>query len=114
MGWRLLARMISGYGGKVAPLTIASICGQNDVRASNLVHSPAVYIPSAQHPHTQQRWISPYQKIIVDGSVQTVGLTQQIPSIRSFSPRDTQGIANLNTASPSSDRLRWPRSSMPV
>jgi len=117
MGWRLLARMISGYGGKVAPpYNRVYMGGENDVRGFEIWSIlPAVYIPSAASiPILNSDGSARTQKIIVDGSVQTVGLTQQIPIYQIVFPGgDTQGIANFEYRIPSSDRSHWPRSLMP-
>ncbi len=99
MGWRLLGRMISGYGGKVAPpYNRVYMGGENDVRGFEIWSIlPAVYIPSAASiPILNNDGSARTQKVIVDGVVSTVGLTQQIPIYQiTFPGGDTQGIANF-------------------
>jgi outer membrane protein insertion porin family len=99
MGWRLLGRMITGYGGKVAPpFNRVFMGGENDVRGFEIWSIlPAVYIPSeATIPVLNQDGSARTQKVIVDGQVQTVGVNQQIPIYQiTFPGGDTQGIANF-------------------
>jgi outer membrane protein insertion porin family len=99
MGWRLLGRMISGYGGKVAPpFNRVFMGGENDVRGFEIWSIlPAVYIPSAAStPVLNQDGSARTQKVIVDGKVTTVGLNQTIPIYQIVFPGgDTQGVANF-------------------
>lgn len=99
MGWRLLARMISGYGGKVAPpYNRVYMGGENDVRGFEIWSIlPAVYIPSAASVAVRNEDGSARtQKVIVDGKVTTVGVSQTIPIYQIVFPGgDTQGIANF-------------------
>jgi outer membrane protein insertion porin family len=99
MGWRLLGRMISGYGGKVAPpYNRVYMGGENDVRGFEIWSIlPAVYIPSAASiPILNNDGSARTQKVIVDGTVTTVGLNQTIPIYQIVFPGgDTQGIGNF-------------------
>jgi len=99
VGWRVLGRMITGYGGKVAPpYNRVYMGGENDVRGFEIWSIlPAVYIPSsASIPVLNQDGSARTQKVIVDGKLTTVGVTQTIPVYQIVFPGgDTQGIANI-------------------
>jgi len=99
IGGRILGRIITGYGGKVAPpFNRVFMGGENDVRGFEIWSIlPFVYIPSegvitVRNPDGSAR----QQKIIVDGKVQTVDVLQQIP-VYQLVPTggDTQGVANF-------------------
>jgi outer membrane protein insertion porin family len=99
IGGRILGRIITGYGGRVAPpFNRVFMGGENDVRGFEIWSIlPFVYIPSegvitVRNPDGSAR----QQKIIVDGKVQTVDVLQQIP-IYQLVPTggDTQGVANF-------------------
>lgn len=105
IGTRLLGRMISGYGGRVAPpYNRVYMGGENDVRGFEIWSIlPAVYIPSEAAASTgtaipvlnddgSQR----YQKQVIDGVVTQVPVTTDIPIYQIVFPGgDTQGIANF-------------------
>lgn len=99
IGARILGRLITGYGGKVAPpFNRVFMGGENDVRGFEIWSIlPFVYIPSegavvVRNPDGSAR----QQKILVDGKIQTVDVTQTIP-IYQLVPTggDTQGVANF-------------------
>jgi len=99
IGGRILGRIITGYGGKVAPpFNRVFMGGENDIRGFEIWSIlPFVYLPSegtivVRNPDGSAR----QQKIIVDGKVQTVDVLQQIP-VYQLVPTggDTQGVANF-------------------
>ncbi len=99
IGGRILGRIITGYGGKVAPpFNRVFMGGENDVRGFEIWSIlPIVYIPNegmttVLNPDGSAR----RQKIIVDGKEQTVDVLQSIPVYR-LTPTggDTQGVANV-------------------
>jgi outer membrane protein insertion porin family len=99
IGGRILGRLITGYGGKVAPpFNRVFMGGENDVRGFEIWSIlPFVYIPSegaviVRNPDGSAR----QQKVIVDGKVQNVDVYQTIP-IYQLVPTggDTQGVANF-------------------
>jgi outer membrane protein insertion porin family len=99
IGMRTLGRMVMGYGGKVAPpFNRVFMGGEQDVRGFEIWSIiPLAYIPSEATVNVLNNDGSArQQKIIVDGEVQSVNVTQQIPIYQIVFPGgDTQGIANF-------------------
>ncbi|MBI5282330.1 MAG: outer membrane protein assembly factor BamA [Candidatus Solibacter usitatus] len=99
IGMRVLGRILAGYGGKVAPpFNRVFMGGEQDVRGFEIWGiGPFAYIPSeATTPVLNSDGSARTQKIIVDGKVQTVGVTQTFPIYQLVFPGgDTQGIANF-------------------
>jgi outer membrane protein insertion porin family len=101
IGMHLLARYVTGYGGKVAPpFNRFYMGGENDVRGFELWGvSPIVYVPtngSVTQLNTdgsprQQKYVNPD-----DGTVSLVNVTQQVPAYQLVFPGgDTNVVANL-------------------
>lgn len=99
IGFRLLARMEAGYGGRSAPpFSRIFMGGEQDVRGfENYSIGPFAYIPSsAQVPVLNADGSQRTQKVIVNGSETFQNVTQTIPSYQIIYPGgDTQGIANF-------------------
>lgn len=99
IGTRMLGRIVSGYGGRVAPpFNRVYMGGENDVRGFEIWSIlPAVYIPAdATIPVLNDDGSARTQKMIVDGQEVLQGVTQRIPIYQIVFPGgDTQGIANL-------------------
>lgn len=99
IGAHVLGRMITGYGGKVAPpFNRFYMGGENDIRGFDIWGiSPYAYIPSdatinvLNDDGTQRN-----QRVIVDGKPQLAPVTQRVPVYQLVSPGgDTQVVTNL-------------------
>jgi outer membrane protein insertion porin family len=99
IGFRLLARMEAGYGGRSAPpFSRIFMGGEQDVRGfENYSIGPFAYIPStATVPVLNADGSSRLQKINVNGTESYQAVTQTVPSYQIIYPGgDTQGIANF-------------------
>jgi len=99
IGFRLLARMEAGYGGRSAPpFSRIFMGGEQDVRGfENYSIGPFAYIPSTTTvPVLNQDGSARLQKVIVNGQESYQAVTQAVPSYQIIYPGgDTQGIANF-------------------
>jgi len=99
IGFRLLARMEAGYGGRSAPpFSRIFMGGEQDVRGfEDYSVGPFAYIPStATVPVLNADGSSRMQKVIVNGQESFQAVTQTVPSYQIIYPGgDTQGIANF-------------------
>jgi outer membrane protein insertion porin family len=99
IGWHLLGRMVTGYGGRVAPpFNRFFMGGENDIRGFEIWSiSPVAFIPSvASVPVLNADGSARQQKIIVDGQEQFSPVVQQIPIYQMIFPGgDTQLIGNF-------------------
>jgi outer membrane protein insertion porin family len=99
IGWRMLGRFISGYGGRTAPpFNRVFMGGEQDVRGFEIWGiGPFAYIPSESTvPVLNDDGSARLQKVIVDGAVQELPVTQRLPVYQLVFPGgDTQGIANF-------------------
>lgn len=100
IGYRLLGRLISGYGGKTAPpFNRVYMGGENDVRGFQIWGvSPMAYIASESSvPVLNDDGSARQQRILQsDGSYIFSPVAQKIPIYQLIFPGgDTQGIANL-------------------
>jgi outer membrane protein insertion porin family len=95
----MLGRIVTGYGGRVAPpYNRVYMGGENDVRGFEIWSIlPAAYIPSdATIPVLNDDGSARMQKVIVDGAEQMVGVTQRLPIYQIVFPGgDTQGLVNF-------------------
>jgi outer membrane protein insertion porin family len=98
MGWRVLSRMVIGYGGKAAPpFNRVFMGGEQDVRGFDIWGiGPFAYIPSeANVAVLNEDGSARTQKVIVDGQVQNQTVFQQVPIYQLVFPGgDTQVVAN--------------------
>ncbi len=99
MGFHFNGRVITGFGGKVAPPFYRYyIGGEDDIRGFDLLTiSPFAYIPTEATVNVYNNDGTPrVQKIInADGSVGTAAVTKSIPSYQLSEPGgDTVGIFN--------------------
>lgn len=99
IGFRLLARMEAGYGGRSAPpFSRIFMGGEQDVRGfENYSIGPFAYIPStATVPVMNADGSTRTQKVIVNGQESLQSVSQTIPTYQIIYPGgDTQGIANF-------------------
>ena len=99
IGFRLLARMEAGYGGRSAPpFSRIFMGGEQDVRGfENYSIGPFAYIPStATVPVMNADGSTRTQKVIVNGQESLQAVSQTIPTYQIIYPGgDTQGIANF-------------------
>lgn len=99
IGARLLGRLITGYGDRVAPpFNRVFMGGENDVRGFEIWGiGPFAYIPSeASVPVLNPDGSARQQKVIVNGQEQLQPVIQQIPIHQLVFPGgDTQGVANF-------------------
>jgi outer membrane protein insertion porin family len=100
IGAHVLARLMTGYGGKVAPpYSRFYMGGENDIRGFEIWSiSPLAYIPSSANVTVLNNDGSPRQQRIVNsnGTVSTVGVTQTIPIYQFIYPGgDTQVVSNV-------------------
>jgi outer membrane protein insertion porin family len=99
IGFRLLARMEAGYGGRSAPpFSRIFMGGENDVRGfENWSIGPFAYIPStASVPVLNSDGSARTQKVIVNGQETYQAVSQTVPFYQIIYPGgDTQGIANF-------------------
>ncbi len=99
MGFHFNARVITGFGGRVAPPFYRYYMGgENDVRGFDLLTiSPFAYIPTTASVNVLNNDGSArVQKIVEpDGSIGTVGVTQTIPAYQLIEPGgDTASVFN--------------------
>ncbi|NWF82617.1 MAG: outer membrane protein assembly factor BamA [Bryobacteraceae bacterium] len=98
MGWRILSRLVAGYGGKVAPpFNRIFMGGEQDVRGFDIWGiGPFAYIPSeASIAVLNEDGSARTQKVIVDGQVQNQTVFQSVPIYQLVFPGgDTQVVAN--------------------
>jgi len=100
IGAHVLARLMTGYGGKVAPpYSRFYMGGENDIRGFEIWSiSPLGYIPSTANINVLNNDGSIRQQRIVNsnGSVSTVNVTQAIPIYQFIYPGgDTQVVTNV-------------------
>jgi outer membrane protein insertion porin family len=99
IGFRLLTRMMAGYGGKdVPPFTRIFMGGENDVRGfETWTVGPFAYIPSSTSvPVLNNDGSARQQKILVNGVETFQAVTQTIPFYQIvFAGGDTQAVANF-------------------
>ncbi len=99
IGMHVLARFLTGYGGKVAPpFSRYYMGGENDIRGFEIWGiSPIAFIPTSARVNVlnvdgSQR----VQKILVNGALQNVNVTQSIPVYQlTFPGGDTNVITNF-------------------
>jgi outer membrane protein insertion porin family len=100
IGMHLLGRMITGYGGKVAPpFSRYYMGGENDIRGFDIWGiSPFAYIPSSAFVNVYNSDGTPRtQKIVnADGSTSLVNAQQEVPIYQFVAPGgDTQIVTNF-------------------
>ena len=100
IGYRVLGRLVAGYGGKTAPpFNRVYMGGENDVRGFEIYGvSPMAYIASeAQVNVLNDDGSARQQKILhADGSTGFQPVTQSIPTYQLIFPGgDTQGVGNF-------------------
>jgi outer membrane protein insertion porin family len=99
IGWRVLGRLISGYGGRTAPpFNRIFMGGEQDVRGFEIWGIiPAAFIPSDSTVAVlNEDGSGRFQRVIVDGVEQRVPVTQRVPMYQMVFPGgDTQGVANI-------------------
>jgi outer membrane protein insertion porin family len=100
IGMHVLARYVTGFGGKVAPpFTRFFMGGENDVRGFPLYGvSPVAFVPTEALINLLNNDGSPRQQmgILADGTPGLVNSTQQIPTYQMVFPGgDTNIIANF-------------------
>jgi outer membrane protein insertion porin family len=99
IGWHAMGRMVTGYGGLVAPpFNRFFMGGENDIRGFEIWGiSPIAFIPSAASvPLLNADGSARQQKIIVDGREQFSPVLQQIPIYQMIFPGgDSQVVGNF-------------------
>jgi len=100
IGYRLMGRLVAGYGGKTAPpFNRVYMGGENDVRGFQIWGvSPMAYIASeAAVPILNDDGSARQQKVVqTDGTTTFAPVTQRIPTYQLIFPGgDTQGVANF-------------------
>ena len=99
VGFRLLGRMIAGWGGRsVPPFSRIWMGGEQDVRGYEIYSvGPYAYVPSeASIGVLNADGSARQQKVIVDGREQFQSVTMKVPIYQIIYPGgDTQGIANF-------------------
>jgi outer membrane protein insertion porin family len=99
IGMHALGRFVTGYSGRVAPpFNRFYMGGENDVRGFEIWGiSPVAFIPSTGTVNVlNSDGSARSQKIIVDGLVQSIAVTQKIPTYQMIFPGgDTQGVGNI-------------------
>jgi outer membrane protein insertion porin family len=100
IGAHVLARLMTGYGGKVAPpYSRFYMGGENDIRGFEIWSiSPLGYIPSTTNVNVLNNDGSIRQQRIVNsnGTISTVNVSQQIPIYQFIYPGgDTQVVTNF-------------------
>jgi outer membrane protein insertion porin family len=99
LAFHLLATTVTGYGGKVAPpFSRAFIGGENDIRGFDFYSvTPIAFIPSSANvnvlnPDGSQR----FQKTLINGVPQNVGVTLPTPTYQVITPGgDTHAVFNF-------------------
>lgn len=98
MGFRLLGRMVSGYGGVSAPpFNRFYMGGENDVRGFDIWGiSPMAWIPTSSSIPVYNVDGSPrVQRVVVDGEVRQQAVLQDVPIYRFIFPGgDTSIVGN--------------------
>ena len=100
IGYRVLGRLVAGYGGRTAPpFNRVYMGGENDVRGFEIYGvSPMAYIASEAQVHVLNDDGSARQQKILfaDGSTAFQPVTQSIPTYQLIFPGgDTQGVGNF-------------------
>ena len=99
IGMHLLARFLTGYGGKVAPpFSRYYTGGENDIRGFEIWGiSPIAYLPSSGSVNVlNANGTQRMQPIIVNGQKQFTAVTQQIPIYQLIFPGgDTNVVTNF-------------------
>jgi outer membrane protein insertion porin family len=100
IGAHVLGRLLTGYGGKVAPpFSRFYMGGENDIRGFDIWGiSPIAYVPSSAQVTVYNNDGSPRQQRIVnsDGSTTLANVSQQIPIYQMVFPGgDTQVVTNF-------------------
>jgi outer membrane protein insertion porin family len=99
IGMRGLARLVAGYGGRVAPpFNRIFMGGENDIRGFNIWGiSPIAFIPSeSQVPVLNDDGSARLQKVLIDGQETFSPVFQTIPTSQLITPGgDTQVVTNF-------------------
>jgi len=99
IGFRVMGRFLTGYGGRVAPpFNRIYMGGEQDVRGFEIWGiSPVAWVPSEATINVLNADGSArQQKVIINGKQEFVGVTQTIPIYQfTFPGGDTQGIGNF-------------------
>jgi len=99
VGMRLLGRMVTGYGGVAAPpFSRFYMGGENDIRGFEIWGiSPIAWVPSrATVPFLNDDGSARMQKVIENGQMKFVPVTQEIPIYQMIFPGgDVQAIGNF-------------------
>jgi outer membrane protein insertion porin family len=99
IGYRVLGRLVAGYGGKSAPpFNRVYMGGENDVRGFNIWGvSPIAFIPSeAAVPVLNDDGSARQQRTIIDGQLTFAPVTQNVPTYQLIFPGgDTQFVGNF-------------------
>jgi outer membrane protein insertion porin family len=99
IGMHFLGRFVTGYGGKVAPpFNRFYMGGENDIRGfENWTISPVAFVPSKATVNVLNNdGTARTQKVIINGAVTNVAVTQDIPVYQITSTGgDTQGVYNF-------------------
>lgn len=99
LGMRFLGAFVTGYGGKVAPpFNRWYIGGEQDVRGFDIWGiSPIAFVPSSTSVNVlNSDGSARTQKVLVDGVLQSVNVTQNIPIYQMIFPGgDAQMVGNF-------------------
>ncbi len=99
IGMHLLGKIVTGYGGKVAPpLNRFYMGGENDIRGFDIWSiSPVAYIPNSASVALLNNDGTPrQQRVTVNGATSYVQVNQSIPSYQIVTPGgDLEGVGNF-------------------
>ena len=99
VGYHLLGRLVTGYSGQAPPpFSRFYMGGENDVRGFDIwTLTPIAWIPSSSRVVVlNSDGSARQQKILVDGELATVPVTQEIPVYRIIQPGgDAQAVGNF-------------------
>jgi outer membrane protein insertion porin family len=99
IGYRVLGRLVAGYGGRSAPpFNRVYMGGENDVRGFNIWGvSPMAFIASESAvPVLNDDGSARLQRVVVDGQVSFQPVVQRVPTYQLIFPGgDTQAVANF-------------------